>query len=280
MLHIATVHWQNEDWIDIQLARLARHISVPYRVYAFLNGVPEANKAKFYHARSEPIREHAVKLNILAEVICSAAAGDGDLVMFLDGDAFPIADIMPLLAEKMAAHPLVAVQRLENNGDLQPHPCFCVTTVGFWKSIGGDWGEGFTWPDTSGKPVTDVGGNLLGILERMGIEWAPLLRSNRTNLHPVWFGIYGDVVYHHGAGFRKDKLSRADLAALAEARGHASPIARAASGTLDFLLRRSPVRALRRQTAVQREDRRVARLSEEFFERVRSDGQFYRALME
>jgi hypothetical protein len=277
MLHIATVHWQTEDWIDIQLAYLKRHIPGPHRVYAFLNGVPEANRARFFHSSCEPVREHAVKLNLLADVIRSKAAED-DLIMFLDGDAFPIADLSPILDGKLASHPLVAVQRLENNGDRQPHPCFCVTTVGFWNSIGGDWNEGFTWADKSGKPVTDVGGNLLGILEERKIDWCPLLRSNRTNLHPLWFGVYGGAVYHHGAGFRKDKLSRADLAVLAEAQGRRPAVARAATRTLDYLLRRSPVRALRGLTRAQREDRRVARLSQEFFERVKSDEQFYRVL--
>jgi hypothetical protein len=279
MLHVATVHWQSEDWIDIQLARMRRHIPGPFRVYAFLNGLPEANRAKFFHASNEPVREHAAKLNILADVIRGNAADD-DLIMFLDGDAFPIADLGPLLEGKLAAHPLVAVQRLENNGDRQPHPCFCVTTVGFWASIGGDWNPGYTWADRSGKAVTDVGGNLLGILEKGNIGWCPLLRSNRTNLHPLWFGVYGGAVYHHGAGFRRDKLSRADLAGLAEARRRRPAAARAAAGTLDYLLRRSPIRALRGLTRAQREDRRIARLSGEFFERVRNDDQFYRVLLE
>ena len=30
-------------------------------------------------------------------------------------------------------------------GDPQPHPCFCVTTVGFWQDIGGDSDEGPQW---------------------------------------------------------------------------------------------------------------------------------------
>jgi hypothetical protein len=279
MLHVATVHWQTEDWIDIQLARLKRHIPGPFRVYAFLNGVPEANTAKFFHASTVPVREHAAKLNILADVIRGKAADD-DLIMFLDGDAFPIADLGQILEARLASHPLVAVQRLENNGDRQPHPCFCVTTVGFWGSIGGDWSPGYTWADRSGTPVTDVGGNLLGILEKGNIGWCPLLRSNRTNLHPLWFGVYGGAVYHHGAGFRSDKLSRADLAALAQAQGRRPAAARAAAGTIDYLLRRSPIRALRGLTRAQREDRRVARLSREFFERVRNDDQFYRVLVE
>ena len=41
--------------------------------------------------------------------------------------------------------------------------------------------------------------------EPRGIEWRPLLRSNGTDLDPLYFGIYGDVVYHHGAGFRIPK---------------------------------------------------------------------------
>ena len=168
MLHIATVHWRTEDWIDIQLAHLRRHIPGPYRVYAFLNEVPEANRAKFFHSSQEPVREHAVKLNMLADVICSNAA-ESDLIMFLDGDAFPIADLSPILDGKLAAHPLVAVQRLENNGDRQPHPCFCVTTVGFWNSIGGDWNEGYTWADKSGKPVFTLTANDFTVTDN-GVE--------------------------------------------------------------------------------------------------------------
>ena len=43
------------------------------------------------------------------------------------------------------------------------------------------------------------------------IDWYPMLRSNRRDLHPLWFGLYEDLIYHHGAGFRPP-VSRADLA--------------------------------------------------------------------
>ena len=55
--------------------------------------------------------------------------------MFLDGDAFTIADPMPLIAESLARAPLLAVRRDENVEEPQPHPCFCVTTVGTWRSL-------------------------------------------------------------------------------------------------------------------------------------------------
>jgi len=81
-----------------------------------------------------------------------------------------------------------------------------------WRRIRGDWQSGYRWPAAEGNLVTDVGGNLLGALQQEGIAWLPLLRTNRTNLHPVFFGVYGvygDPVYHHGAGSRP-LLTRAD----------------------------------------------------------------------
>ena len=47
-----------------------------------------------------------------------------------------------------------------------------------------------------------MGGNLLGLLEDAGIEWYPMLRTNKVNPHPLQFGVYEDLVYHHGGGFR------------------------------------------------------------------------------
>jgi len=107
-----------------------------------------------------------------------------------------------LLSEKLATHKLVAVQRLENSGDIQPHPCFCATTIGFWRKIKGDWKAGHQWKNNNGELVTDIGGNLLNQLKEHGVEWLPLLRTNKHNLHPVLFGVYADLIYHHAAGFR------------------------------------------------------------------------------
>jgi hypothetical protein len=106
---------------------------------------------------------------------------------------------------------LAAVRRDENLGDPQPHPCFCITTVGFWNDIGGDWrAAGYTWTNSLGYRTSDVGGKLLGTLNDAGIRWRPLLRTNEVDLHHLWFAIYGDVVYHHGAGFR-GRRARATL---------------------------------------------------------------------
>jgi hypothetical protein len=279
MLHVLTVHWQDDRWIDIQLAYLRRNIAGPFKVYAFLNGVPDYHREKFFYSSVEPIKSHPVKLNLLADIAALHATSEDDLLMFLDGDAFAIADVVKFAGEKLAHYPIAAVQRLENDGDIQPHPCFCITTVGFWKSIQGDWKSGYHWKNKRGETVTDVGGNMLEVLRRLSVGWYPVLRTNKTNLHPLWFGLYGDVVYHHGAGFR-DPESRFDYRMvckrwewlifqsfnrISEKRG-----LRSFRKKWNFMRR-----IVRRRFVTQNET-----LSSKVFELIRQDPQFYRLFQE
>jgi hypothetical protein len=203
MLHIMTVHWQDDQWVDVQLNYLQNNIQEPFKAYAYLNDLPRDHRSKFFYSSTEPIDSHAVKLNLLAEIASYHADGPDDLLMFVDGDAFPVSDIMAFGRDKLSTYPLMAVQRKENNGDVQPHPSFCLTTLKFWQEIGGDWKKGYKWQTKEGRDRTDVGGNLLGILRERNLDWYPLLRSNKRNLHPLFYGVYDDLIYHHGAGFRQ-----------------------------------------------------------------------------
>lgn len=209
MLHVLTVHFASPRWIEIQTRHLREHIGVPFQTWTSLEKIDGSWASSFDHVVEQRGR-HPGKLNHLALEVAQEAAAD-DLLMFLDGDAFPVADPMPLIEDGLSRAPLVAVRRAENVGDPQPHPCFCVTTVGTWRELRGDWSGGYTWPGHRGKLVTDVGGNLLRALELAEMPWVQVLRSNGTELDPVFFGIYGEVVYHHGAGFRPGELSRAYL---------------------------------------------------------------------
>ncbi|HEX3174196.1 MAG TPA: hypothetical protein VHQ43_08265 [Solirubrobacterales bacterium] len=191
-----------------------------YRVWASLEGIDISYGTYFDHLvdherdRPESLNsgvDHAGKLNLLAAEICREAEDD-DLLMFLDGDAFPIADPAPLLASGLADAPLMAVRRAEVESP-HPHPCFCVTDVGTWRSLPGDWSKGFVRPGLRRRPTSDVGSNLLRQLELSGTPWSQVLRSNRRNLHPLLFAVYGDTIYHHGAGFRRP-LPRIDMLAL------------------------------------------------------------------
>jgi len=262
MLHVVTVHFGSPRWIEIQLSHLREHVSVPFQTWTSLERIDPSYGVHFDHVFEQRGR-HPGKLNHLALEISHRVPED-DLLMFLDGDAFPIADPLPLIEEGLSRAPLVAVRRAENAGDPQPHPCFCVTSVGTWRRLPGDWSGGYTWRGHGGKLVTDVGGNLLRALELAELEWVPVSRSNRVNLDPVFFGIYGDVIYHHGAGFRPGELSRAYLdRAPAKLGGAATPL-------LGPLARRVNMR--RRAAWVKRTQRAYLERSEAIYTNISRGG--------
>jgi hypothetical protein len=198
MFHVVTVHWNSDAWIDPQRYLLRKHLPADTRVYAALHGVPTRRYSEFFYA-ADLEGSHPDKLDALAQIVLDKAR-DQDVLMFLDGDAFPIA---PISRDLLASAPLAAVRRDENLGERYPHPCFCATTVGFWRRVEGTWQPGPIVLNALGQPITDVGCTLLRALEARGDTWTPLLRSNATNLHPLWFGVYADLAYHHGAGFRE-----------------------------------------------------------------------------
>ena len=274
MLHVVTVHWRSDEWIAPQLHFLALHAPVETRVWAALNGIAPERRSLFHYAEDLD-GSHAEKLNALAARVVRSAEPD-DHLLFLDGDAFPIAPLRPLLHDPA---PLVAVRRDENLLDPQPHPCFCLTTIRFWQDLGGDWRAGYKWRNATGDMVTDVGGNLLGLLRERGVDWRPLLRSNRIDLHPLWFAVYGNVAYHHGAGFR-ERMSRI------ESLGQGLNPHRASSGAL--IPRQVPVlarieRRIRRRRAAARLDRwqrsegtRQLGVAREVYQQILEDDSFHR----
>jgi hypothetical protein len=278
MIHILTVHWKEDRWIDIQLRYLSQWISEPFKVYSFLNELPDGHEHKFFYVSTEPIRPHATKLNLLADMAAFNARNRDDLLMFIDGDAFPIGDVVAFGRKKLERYPLVAIQRRENAGDVQPHPSFCLTTVGFWKEIKGDWKPGYRWRNERGELVTDVGGNVLEALRERSVSWYPMLRSNKHDLHGLWFGLYEDLVYHHGAGFRKP-ISRMDL----HDEDGLAPRNRLSAlywRSFDLLPESMQKKYHPRRILIKRIKAQNQGLSERVFERIRVDSLFFRYFQE
>lgn len=294
VIHVVTVHWHETKWVEIQLRALELNLKSSWQIYGALNGIDDpALRSRFKYGVDLP-GKHPDKLNELAEVVIDKADPD-DVLMFLDGDAFPIRPIVPWIEQTLGRYPLAAVRRSENLGDQQPHPCFCVTTVGFWRDLEGDWRPGGTWVNSVGDEVTDVGGNLLHQLRDVQAPWLPLLRTNTNNLHPLWFGVYDHKIYHHGAGFRS-RLSRTDLLYLDSKVVHMN-IPGPTIGGLRLAARRQPSQILsvrprhisvltraaintlkgkRKGIKLTRFGRQVERLSDEVFDRIVANPDFYR----
>lgn len=249
MIHVLTAHFRSAEWIPIQRRYLDRFVHEPFRVVGSLDRVPDGYEDAFDEIVPS-VGGHAGKLNLMARVVMDQA-DDDDLLLFLDGDAFPIGDVIPAVRTLLEDHALAAVCRTENLGDRQPHPSFCAVPVSTWRQLQGDWSAG--WCFAPGH--SDVGANLLYRLESTSTPWAPILRSNVVDLHPVLFGVYGDLVYHHGAGFRIGKVTRGDP--------QTGP--------------RGPGRD-RRAERLER-SRQNAELSDQVLEQIRTDPDFYRQFL-
>jgi len=200
MLYILTVHFKQKKWIDIQYKYLQKYVKVPFKLWVAAFDVED----DFVHADKvfrNIDQSHANQLDFLAKEVLRVA-NDDDYILFLDSDAFPV-KLIKSLESLMGGEKLSAIQRLENNGDAQPHPSFCLTTVGFWNEIRGNWQYGNRkWIGNNGIKRTDVGGELYFKLNDDGVEWAKIRRTNMHTYHNVWFGLYDDLIYHHGAGSR------------------------------------------------------------------------------
>jgi hypothetical protein len=211
MIYILTIHWENDNWVDLQLKYIKKNTPEDHKIFTFLNIPTKKHDKKFDYVSHENIKRHASKLNILADLACFDSSDENDILIFLDGDAFPIKEYMQVVRNSLISNTLLAVQRKENLGDIQPHPCFCAIHVKDWIKIKGDWNPGgMHWQDVNGKKITDLGGIVLKKLNEKSLSWDKLLRTNKINPHPLHYGIYGDMVYHHGAGFR-NPATRTDL---------------------------------------------------------------------
>ena len=269
MIHIVTVHWRDDRWIKPQRRYLERNLATPFRIHRDRSSHGEGPDA------------HAEKLNALAAAIVREA-DPGDLLIFIDGDAFPIAPLDDYLEEILGRFPLAAIRRDENLGDKQPHPSFCATTVGFWQEIQGDWSRA-PWINNVGWEIADPGGRLLENLTARNVQWHPLRRTNRVNLHPVLFGVYDDVVYHHGAGFRAafERADRLRAGTLPELPASLATDPPTGIGGLVWRVRAKRWYVAEKRPVVRREQRLMREnraLSDRVFDRLRSDESFWLAV--
>lgn len=149
--------------------------------------------------------DHGDALDLLAQVALGKAK-DGDWLVFLDSDAFPLVPLSKILS---LSADFIAVQRVEHLGNEQPHPSFCAVRAELYRKLNASWKNGgFEWVDESGRTVGDVGSGFIPALRDQSVEWQPLRKIASRELHPVFFALYGTkelgpLVYHHGAGSKR-----------------------------------------------------------------------------
>ena len=204
MLRIVTVHHETKQFFDLQKKYFKNYTSEDYIVYCGYSNfsLDKQDKYLLYDLTKLAIPDaihHAVRLNYLASFAC-VGANDNDKLIFIDSDAFPILpNWVAVVNANLKANPITAIQRKENlaptrgcSPETHPHPCFFVTTVKFWKEN-----------RLSFNSIPTAGYNIGEWLINKKLDFTKILRSNSVDLHPLYFGIYGNIIYHHGAGNRR-----------------------------------------------------------------------------
>lgn len=204
MIHILTVHHKSLDWIPIQYAHISANMN-NFKIWTFIDGIgfePWPYDFDFHFKKNSEIKIGAMhghwrKLDKLVSE-CLVNEPDDDIVMFLDGDAFPVRPINDIIQEALDNHDFYGIVRKEMGHDW-PHPSFSCCKLGFWRK------HNLTW-----QGAGDPGMWLRGYFKRNDIKWKRMLRTHSLTWHPVLFGIYEGLVYHHSSAFRKHITTRWD----------------------------------------------------------------------
>jgi len=219
MIHIITINWTTDKWIDIQADSFKKFIKTPYKVYTKLGNMGDdmfkKHSHKFHYCApgKENEKSHVtVGMKLSIDEIKKECKPD-DIIMIIDSDAFLI-DNLDRLTELFKKTSFISVHEPEHEIDtnrLIPHPMFfmfkaeslsvkkefslfgisCCKDLEFVLTNILDDGTGTWW------------GGLLSYMSQNKLTYSAVRRTNKINLHPLYFGIYDDIIYHHWAGSRK-----------------------------------------------------------------------------
>lgn len=213
MLRIITIHHDTDAFVEIQAIYLKKYIKEEYTVFSGMSGIEidkfvkkrnsgeEIYKNYSFADLKNTTHQHYLRMNLLYDALNkSGQLKDDDVLIFLDGDAFPINEVT---FSSFKEFPVQAVSRRENiepalNDKYKPypHPVFFATTVSFWKE------HNMTWELDEADGAGTAGPTFARMLNAKKIPWKELLRSNVMNIHPLNFAVYGGFIYHHGSGNR------------------------------------------------------------------------------
>lgn len=217
-------------WIDLCLQQIERHSQGwDYQVFVFDNSHLKSHRAlmrKYERLRVLPgswvaalgrianripdehfgrllERSHPGALDYLARKL----PADFDYIVTVDNDSFPIRDdwLDVLVGECEKGAAVAGVYRNEMAPAIAPfiHVSGLCVRPRDLRALNVSFGSG-AQPEIEHNQ--DVGQRITYEFTRLGRTIGPLQRSNALNYHFLLGGIYGDVIYHHGAGSRKGKF--------------------------------------------------------------------------
>jgi hypothetical protein len=159
-------------------------------------------------ARLVPADGRQIRHALALDFLVSRTGPRTRYLITLDTDAFPIRDgwIEALTGTLEAGAAMAGIYRDEMTPRLRPFihvSCLCIRRREL-LGLGVSFASGM---------AQDVGQNLTRELRRIGRGIVGLRRSNARDFHFLIAGIYGDLVYHHGAGSRRARFwTSTDLA--------------------------------------------------------------------
>lgn len=186
-------HVRSRQWYELQTTFLKK-TTFDFEHIVYLNGMDNFfNRSRVLKADTQPANSgqeyHIRGLNAIISYFNDHS--EYDSLLLLDNDCFPIhGKWQNKLIDKMGDFQVAAIARYENL-DTFAHPsAFFVKRDAAKNLLFGEFSQtnivDFTFADTSSN-VT---------------KFFPLIRSNKVNYHPVLFGVYWNIFYHHGAGSR------------------------------------------------------------------------------
>jgi len=200
-------------WLDLCLQKLqASLVFRPFHVYIWNNNYADEPlrrslmalpwvtyvEAAPYERLADP---HAVPLQRLYTL---ARADSAEIIVALDSDAHPLRPdwLAQLVTALEDGAVLAGVWRDELSEGIAPyvHPSCLATTVDFIERHNLRFDRLRSSRDTEQH---DTLSHFTRAAQAANLPISPLRRSNVNNFHRLMGGVYGDLVYHHGAGTRQ-----------------------------------------------------------------------------
>lgn len=208
----------SEYFLHTSIARLKAYTKGPFRIYGAIarNSAPttagllaEAGITLVELTAKEELAGASEHANLLDLLVDNAVEDGCTHVATFDMDSWPVVDGWDMLcaARINDAEPVIAAVRREENTHF-PFPGFTFFPASFWRVGNSSFSseQRAKFPSALVKSLRRWSETGAGILLQLMVEergWIALERSNAWNPHAVMCGLYGDMVFHFGAGSRR-----------------------------------------------------------------------------